>query len=54
MRQFSKLPKTIKKTVRYLYQDASYEQVIDIKRLFDKVIQEKLSEFEGKRKEGKV
>jgi len=54
MRKFCELPKTIQKTVRYIYQDASYEQVLQIKRLFDSVIQEKLSELEKGRKEGET
>ncbi|WP_169864741.1 hypothetical protein [Sutcliffiella halmapala] len=39
--QFNQFPKTIKKTIRYINQDATYEQLQAIKSLMDKTIQNK-------------
>lgn len=45
MSQFDKLPKTVKKTVRYIKQDASYEQVLEMKKIMNLVINKRLDEL---------
>ncbi|MED4016037.1 hypothetical protein [Sutcliffiella cohnii] len=42
MNKFNALPKTIKKTIRYIHQDASYEQALEIKKMLDMAIARKM------------
>lgn len=42
MKKFQDMPKTIKKTVRYIYQDAPLEKLEDIQKAIDKAIQQRL------------
>lgn len=39
MKDFDKFPKSIKKAIRYIKQDASKEELDDIKRLIDYAIE---------------
>jgi len=41
MNNFDKLPKTIKKTVRYIYQDAPLEKLVDIQKVINDAIAER-------------
>lgn len=45
MNQFDKLPKNVKKTVRYIKQDASYEQVLEMKKIINMVMNKRLNEL---------
>jgi len=38
MSDFNELPKTIKKTVRYIYQEAPLEKLIDIQKVINDAI----------------
>ncbi len=42
MKEFDKFPKSIKKAVRYIKQDATKEQLEDIKKLIEYAIQTRL------------
>lgn len=44
MSSFKELPKTIKKTVRYIYQDAPVDKLMDIQKIINEVIQKRLEE----------
>lgn len=44
MPNFNGLPKTVKKTVRYIYQDAPVEKLNNIKKIINKVIEKRLKE----------
>ena len=46
MERFNNQPKSIKKAVRYIKQDASKEQLIEIKKLFDNTIQKRIKALE--------
>lgn len=39
MKKFDELPKSIKKTIRYINQDASFEQLVYLKQYLNKVIE---------------
>jgi hypothetical protein len=41
MSGFKDLPKTIQKTVRYIYQDAPLEKLNDIQKILNEVIEKK-------------
>lgn len=41
---FDDLPKTVKKTVRYIYQDAPVDKLIDIQKIINEVIEKRLEE----------
>ena len=45
MSQFDKLPKNVKKTVRYIKQDASYEQIIKVKQFLNMAIEQRIKEL---------
>ncbi|MGG0571371.1 hypothetical protein ABE033_22055 [Priestia megaterium] len=45
MKTFDTLPKTVKKTVRYIRQDASYDQLLVLKRYLMEEIDKKEQEF---------
>jgi len=38
MSNFNELPKTIKKTVRYIYQEAPLEKLVDIQKVINDAI----------------
>lgn len=38
MSSFNELPKTIKKTVRYIYQEAPLEKLVDIQKVLNDAI----------------
>lgn len=42
MQQFEQLPKNVKKTIRYIKQDANYEQLLYLQKLLNKTISSKL------------
>ncbi|MDQ0232746.1 hypothetical protein [Metabacillus malikii] len=44
MKCFVELPKNIKKTVRYLYQDAPLDKLLEIRKILNDVIDKRLSE----------
>lgn len=44
MTDFHSLPKTIKKTIRYLHQDASVDKLVEIQKMINDVIQKRLAE----------
>lgn len=44
MSSFKDLPKTIKKTVRYIYQDASVDKLVEIQKIINEVIDKRLRE----------
>jgi len=44
MEDFRRLPKTIKKTIRYLHQGASVDKLIEIQKMINDVIQKRLAE----------
>ncbi|MGG2088613.1 hypothetical protein ABFY59_16665 [Priestia aryabhattai] len=46
MESFDNQPKSIKKAVRYIKQDASKEQLVEIKKLFDTTIQKRIKALE--------
>ncbi|MBE5099065.1 MULTISPECIES: hypothetical protein [Priestia] len=46
MESFDSHPKSIKKAVRYIKQDASKEQLVEIKKLFDTTIQKRIKALE--------
>ena len=49
MKDFQKLPKNIKKTVRYINQDASYDQLMLIKKYVKQAIERKEKELYRKK-----
>ncbi|WP_409252147.1 hypothetical protein V1502_18945 [Bacillus sp. SCS-153A] len=42
MKKFHEMPKTIQKTVRYIYQDAPIEKLEEIQKLIAKAIETRL------------
>ncbi|RPK15258.1 hypothetical protein [Priestia endophytica] len=42
MADFRSLPKTVKKTIRYLHQDASVDKLVEIQKMINDVIQKRL------------
>lgn len=44
MPNFNGLPKTVKKTVRYIYQDAPVEKLLDIQKVINEVIEKRFRE----------
>ncbi|WP_168714503.1 hypothetical protein [Metabacillus litoralis] len=50
MNRFEDLPKSIKKTIRYLYQDAPLERLIEIQKMLNNVIEKRLQESKMKTK----
>ncbi|WP_374055137.1 hypothetical protein [Rossellomorea sp. FM04394] len=38
------MPKSIKKAIRYIYQDASTEQLVEIQQLINQAIEKRLKE----------
>jgi hypothetical protein len=44
MNQFKAMPKSIKKAIRYIYQDASVDQLVDLKTLFNQAIDKRIKE----------
>ncbi|WP_368895029.1 hypothetical protein [Priestia megaterium] len=44
MSSFKDLPKTIKKTVRYIYQDAPLEKLVDIQKVINNAIDKRKRE----------
>ncbi|MGD6802092.1 hypothetical protein ACQCVP_19310 [Rossellomorea vietnamensis] len=44
MKKFQELPKTIQKTVRYIYQDAPLEKLEDIQKVIERAIQTRRQE----------
>ncbi|MGM0843659.1 MAG: hypothetical protein ACQEUT_01680 [Bacillota bacterium] len=44
MKKIQEMPKTIKKTVRYIYQDAPLEKLEEIQRVIDKAFQTRIQE----------
>lgn len=44
MSNFNSLPKTVKKTVRYIYQDAPVDKLMDIQKIINEVIEKRLQE----------
>ncbi|WP_162493188.1 hypothetical protein [Priestia filamentosa] len=44
--KFNDLPRTIKKTVRYIYQDAPLEKLTEIQKVINEVIQERLESID--------
>ncbi|MGM0877167.1 MAG: hypothetical protein ACQEWV_21095 [Bacillota bacterium] len=42
MSRFKDLPKTIRKTVRYIYQDAPLDKLIEIQKVINEVIDKRL------------
>lgn len=49
MNQFDKLPKNVKKTIRYISQDVSLDQLLLLKKHLAQAIKEKEKEFYKKR-----
>ncbi|WP_421381829.1 hypothetical protein ACOJQI_21170 [Bacillus salacetis] len=43
-KKFQDMPKTIQKTVRYIYQDAPMEKLEEIHRVIERAIKERLQE----------
>ena len=48
MKQFDQLPKNVKKTIRYIKQDAEYEQLLYLQRVINKTIYNKLNVIKNK------
>ncbi|KIL49345.1 hypothetical protein [Jeotgalibacillus soli] len=46
MGNFDRHPKSIKKAIRYIKQDASKEQLIEIKKLVNQAIQRRIQSLE--------
>ncbi|MFI8577876.1 hypothetical protein ACIGEL_19475 [Rossellomorea aquimaris] len=44
MRSFKRLPKSIQKAIRYIYQDAPYEHLQEIQTLVNQAIEKRLKE----------
>lgn len=44
MKQFDQLPKNVKKTIRYIKQDASLEQLVIIQKMLNQAVSLKLKE----------
>lgn len=44
MNGFKVMPKCIKKVIRYIYQDAPYENLLEIQSLVNSAIEKRLSE----------
>lgn len=42
MADFRSLPKTVKKTIRYLHQDASVDKLLEIQKIINEVVQKRL------------
>jgi hypothetical protein len=42
MKQFDQLPKTIKKTIRYIQQDANHKQLTEIQSLINITIEKRM------------
>ncbi len=47
MPNFNNLPKTIKKTVRYIYQDAPVDKLMDIQKIINEALEKRLEEKQG-------
>lgn len=47
MSNFNELPKTIKKTVRYIYQEAPLEKLVDIQKVINDAIVKRKMESNG-------
>jgi len=45
VKSFNELPKNVKKTIRYINQDASFEQLMIFKHYLNKAIKNKEKEF---------
>lgn len=44
MNDFKEFPKTIKKTVRYIYQDAPLDKLVEIQKVLNQAIDRRLKE----------
>jgi stage III sporulation protein SpoIIIAA len=44
MKLFNMLPKTVKKTLRYINQDASYKQLKEIQKLVNQSVEKRIAE----------
>jgi hypothetical protein len=44
LKRFNVMPKSIKKAIRYIYQDAPTEQLVDIQQLINQAIEKRLKE----------
>ncbi|MGM0867029.1 MAG: hypothetical protein ACQEWF_20355 [Bacillota bacterium] len=44
MKSFDLMPKSIKKAIRYIYQDAPYEHLVEIQQLINQAIEKRLKE----------
>ncbi len=44
LKSFNVMPKSIKKAIRYIYQDASTEQLVEIQQLINQAIEKRLKE----------
>ncbi|MGG1630906.1 hypothetical protein [Rossellomorea sp. NRS-1567] len=42
MSKFTSMPKSIKKAIRYIYQDAPYEHLMEIQSLINQAIEQRL------------
>ncbi|MGN7298767.1 hypothetical protein [Ferdinandcohnia sp. SAFN-114] len=47
-KEFKDLPKSVKKVIRYIYQDASYEQLLSLEKQVKQAIKIRLTEYEKK------
>ncbi|MBM7702316.1 hypothetical protein [Metabacillus iocasae] len=48
MKEFDKLPKSVKQTIRYVKQDASYEQLLRIQKMVNATIYHRLKQIHEK------
>lgn len=48
MKQFDQFPKSVKKTIRYIKQDAEYEQLLYLQKVINKTIYNKLNVIKNK------
>lgn len=44
MNQFKKMPKSVKKAIRYIHQDAPEDHLIELKKLFNYAIDKRIQE----------
>ena len=50
-KDFKDLPKSVKKVIRYIYQDANYDQFRSLERHIDRAIKVRLVELDNEKRE---
>ncbi|WP_453993288.1 hypothetical protein [Bacillus nitroreducens] len=48
--KFKDLPKSVQKVIRFIYQDASYEQLHELEHHIERAIKIRLSELDNKKR----